>query len=69
MVRLREMTGQDDINIAWKPTFDSQGDIRPWGRDFWTENFLGEVIIIGGGVLLGLAITLGLGLLLLNWFL
>lgn len=31
-----------------KPLFDSKGNIEPWGRDFWTENNLGEFIIIFG---------------------
>lgn len=43
-----------------RPIFDSQGDIRPWGRDFWTENFLGEIIIVGGGTLLIVGIIFAL---------
>ena len=51
--------------MSWKGIFDSQGDIRPWGRDFWTDNFLGEVVwVIGGTALIAGAIVFGIYLLL-----
>lgn len=31
-----------------EPLFDSQGNIEPWGRDFWTENILSELLIVIG---------------------
>lgn len=49
-----------------KPIFNSQGHIEPWGRDFWTENKLGEfIIVIGIPFLIGV-IIIGTALVLLG---
>lgn len=41
--------------------FYSEGNIRPWGRDFWSHNLIAEILVVGGGAILGtIAIFAGL---------